>query len=147
MTVTPAELTLLTGVQFGMRRVEFYEDWRSLSDERLTELLGIAPSRAQSHISRVWVRETLERHVNWGAALFTPEQSARLCILLIVGCSFWHSRRDTIDLSILRSLEDLSEVGEYNWGGMMLCMMFREMSDLSRGVMTSLGGTSIIWEV
>ena len=41
----------------------------------------------------------------------------------------------------------MAVLDEYNWGGAMLCMMYREMSDLSRGAVTSLGGTYVIWEV
>ena len=114
LTVTPAELTLLTGVRFGPRQLEFYEDWRSLPDERLEELLGAVPDRGSSYVTRTWVRDTLSAHYAMASALYTPTQAARLCMLLIVGCSFWHTRRDTIDLSILRSLEDMAVVEEYN---------------------------------
>ena len=147
LTVTPAELTVLTGVRFGSRQLEFYDDWRSLSDERLEELLGIIPSRESCYVTRKWVRDSLSAHYAMSSGLYTPTQAARLCVLLIVGCSFWHTRRDTVDLGILRSLEDMAVVDEYNWGGAMLCMMYREMSDLSRGVVTSFGGTYVIWEV
>ena len=41
----------------------------------------------------------------------------------------------------------MAVVEEYNWGGTMLCTMYREMSNLSRGAVTSLGGTYVIWEV
>ena len=147
MTVTPAELSLLTGARFGSRQLVYYEDVDSLSDDRLEELLGVVPSRPGGWVTRRWLHDTLERHYDFGAALYSPEQSARLCLLLIVGCSFWHSRRDTVNLSILRSFEDLTILSEYNWGGAMLCVMYREMTDLSRGVFGSLGGTHFIWEV
>ena len=113
----------------------------------MEELLGAVPDRGSSYVTRTWVRDTLSAHYAMASALYTPTQAARLCMLLIVGCSFWHTRRDTIDLSILRSLEDMAVVEEYNWGGAMLCTMYREMSDLSRGAVTSLGGTYVIWEV
>ena len=118
-----------------------------LTDERLEELLGVVPSRASCYVTRIWVRDRLSAHAAGAYSLYTPTQAARLCMLLIVRCSFWHTRRDTINLSILLSLEDMSIVDEYNWGGAMLCAMYQEMSDFSRGVVTSFGGTYVIWEV
>ena len=147
MTVTPAELTLLTGVRFGPRPLAFYEDAGAISDERLEELLGVVPNRPNGYIARRWLHDALDCHHNGVVALYSPEQTARLCLLLIAGCSFWHSRRDTIDLSILRSLEDLTILDEYSWGGAILCVMYQEMTDLSRGAFRSLGGTHVIWEV
>ena len=79
--------------------------------------------------------------------MMEADQSARLMILMILGCSFLHTRRDTVNLNILRSLEDLSVIGEYDWGGAALGTMYREMGDLSRGVFHSLGGMHFAWEV
>ena len=68
------------------------------------------------------------------------DQIARLMILMILGCSFLHTRRDMVSMNVLRSLEDLSIISEYDWGGAALGTMYREMGDLSRGVFFSLGG-------
>ena len=53
-----------------------------------------------------------------------PNHMARLMVMMILGCSFIHTMRDTMNLNVLRSLEDLSIIEEYDWGGAALGTMY-----------------------
>ena len=145
--MTPTDLTLITGLHFGPRALDFYDDWRVLSSEAMIGLFGYDPPRDGMSIPRSWLRSWIDALCGFEGLTMEADQSARLAILMILGCSLLHSRRDTVNLNILRSLADLSAVGEYDWGGAALGTMYREMGDLSRGVFHSLGGMHFAWEV
>ena len=145
--MTPTDLTLITGLRFGPRALEFYDDWRTLPYEHLLSLLGLEPPRDSIFVPRSWFREQIVVLSGVSSIMMDVGQIARLMILMMMGCSFLHTRRDTVNLNVLRSLEDLSVIGEYDWGGAALGTMYREMGDLSRGMFLSLGGMHFAWEV
>ena len=147
LTMTPMDLTLITGLRFGPRALEFYDDWRTLPYEHLLGLLGFGPPYDSIYVPCSWFREQIVALRGVEYMMIEPDQVARLMVLMILGCSFLHSRRNTVNLNILRSLEDLSVIGEYDWGGVALGTMYREMGDLLRGVFHSLGGMHFAWEV
>ena len=147
LTMTPTDLTLITGLRFGSRALDFYDDWRFLSSEVMVDLLGCDPPRDNICVPRSWFRGRIDTLGGLEGLMMEADQSARLAILVILGCSFLHTRRDTVNLNILRSLADLSTISEYDWGGAALGTMYREMSNLLRGVFHSLGGMHFAWEV
>ena len=147
LTMTPTDLTLITGLHFDPRALEFYDDWRVLSSECMMGLLGFDPPRDSICVPRSWLRERIAALGGLEGLMMEEDQSARLMILMILGCSFLHTRRDTVNLNILRSLGDLAAVGEYDWAGAALGTMYREMSDVSRGIFHSFGGMHFAWEV
>ena len=147
MTVTPTDLTMISGLHFGTCPFVFYDDWRDLPSGHVFRLLGVEPPRHQIYVQRSWIRSCLDPLAGTGALLADAEQTARLVLLMVMGCSFLHTRRDSMNLNILRSLENLSIIGEYDWGGAALGTMYREIGDLSRGAFNSLGGMSFVWEV
>ena len=53
MTVTLTDLTMITGLHFGTRAPEFFDDWRDLPLGTVLDLLGVKPSRDSIYVSRV----------------------------------------------------------------------------------------------
>ena len=147
MTVTPTDITMITGLHFGTRALEFFDDWRNLPPGTVRDLLGAEPPRDSLYIPRSWIRSRVDELSSVAGLIENPEHVARTAILMILGCSFVHTMRDTVNLNVLRSLLDLSILEQYDWAGATLSVMYREMGDMSRGIFSSLGGTSFIWEV
>ncbi|KDP32197.1 hypothetical protein JCGZ_14945 [Jatropha curcas] len=116
LTMTPADFSVISGIPFGIRPIELYDDWRiDISSDRMVELIGI----------------DLPRIVEPGFA--TPALSV--------------SRRwkEKFNPSILKCLENLAHLEEYDWAGAILSRMYDDMCDLSRGH-GKLSGTYYFWE-
>ncbi|KDP37871.1 hypothetical protein JCGZ_06023 [Jatropha curcas] len=42
LTLTPADFSVISGIPFGIRTIELYDDWRTeISPDRMVELIGI----------------------------------------------------------------------------------------------------------
>ena len=111
------------------------------------DLLGDEPPHDDIFVLHTWLRARIDELNSPPGVMADPNQAARLIILMTLACSFLHTRRDRINLNILRSLVDLSILREYDWAGAALGTMYREMGDMSRAMLCSLGGTFFIWEV
>ncbi|KDP36597.1 hypothetical protein JCGZ_08364 [Jatropha curcas] len=75
----------------------------------------------------------------------TATQVARFTLLLLFASTFWSNRKESFNPSILKSLENLAHLKEYDWGGAILSRMYDDMCDLSRGH-CKLSGTYYFWE-
>ncbi|KDP42652.1 hypothetical protein JCGZ_01835 [Jatropha curcas] len=75
----------------------------------------------------------------------TGTQVARLTLLLLFASTFWSNRKEKFNPSILKSLEDLAHLEEYDWAGAILSRMYDDMCDLSRGH-CKLNETYYFWE-
>ncbi|KDP30305.1 hypothetical protein JCGZ_18241 [Jatropha curcas] len=75
----------------------------------------------------------------------TATQVARFTLLLLFASTFWSNRKEKFNPSILKSLEDLAHLTEYDWAGAILSRMYDDMCDLSRGH-CKLSGTYYFWE-
>ena len=73
-------------------------------------------------------------------------QATRFTVLLLIASTFYVNKKQAWDLGILKSLEDLSSLAEYDWGGAMLCRIYEDMCALSRGH-TRVCNISYCWEV
>ncbi|KDP30462.1 hypothetical protein JCGZ_17497 [Jatropha curcas] len=116
LTMTPADFSMITGIPFGIRPIELYDDRRTeISPYRMVELIGI----------------DLPRIVEPGSATPTLSVSRR-----------W---KEKFNPSILKSLENMAHLTEYDWAGAILSRMYDDMCDLSRGH-CKLSGTYYFWE-
>ncbi|KDP30723.1 hypothetical protein JCGZ_15524 [Jatropha curcas] len=75
----------------------------------------------------------------------TATQVARFTLLLLFSSTFWSNRKEKFNPSILKSLENLAHLEEYDWAGAILSRMYDDMCDLSRGH-CKLNGTYYFWE-
>jgi len=156
MTMTPTDFSAISGIPFGTRPVELYDDWRrDITPERMVELIGVDVPRTfrpratlpERCISRFqFCSMAGEVFSGYVQERISAEQAARFVLLVIFASAFWSNRKDAFDPSILRSLEDLSQLGTYDWAGLMLARLYEDMSGLCYGHIT-MGGLYYFWEV
>ncbi|KDP43325.1 hypothetical protein JCGZ_27158 [Jatropha curcas] len=119
LTMTPADFSVISGIPFGTRPIELYDDWRvDISPDRMVELIGI----------------DLPRLVEPGSA--TPALSVSRRWLSLQAPSIYASY----------GRGELTATQEYDLAGAMLSRMYDDMCDLSRGH-GKLSGTFYFWEV
>ncbi|KDP31477.1 hypothetical protein JCGZ_15428 [Jatropha curcas] len=110
LTMTPADFSVISGIPFGIRPIELYDDWRT----------EISPDR-------------MVIYARYRRGELTATQVARFTLLLLFASTFWSNRKEKFNPSILRSLENLAHLEEYDWAGAFLSRMYDDMCDLSRG--------------
>ena len=154
--MTPTDFSLISGIPFGTRPIELYDDWRTaVTPDRMTELIGIdlprivRPNHSSPDlsVSRRWLSSQAPGiYARHRRGELTATQVARFTLLLLFASSFWSNRKGGFNPSILRSLEDLAHLTEYDWAGAILSRMYEDMCDLSRSH-CRLSGTYYFWEV
>ncbi|KDP32645.1 hypothetical protein JCGZ_14861 [Jatropha curcas] len=64
LTLTPADFSVISGIPFGIRPIELYDDWRTeISPDRMVVLIGIdlprivesGPTTPALSVSRCWL--------------------------------------------------------------------------------------------
>jgi len=134
MTMTPAEFSVISGVPFGTRRLELFRDWRrEVPSARMVELIGVDYPRGNAPlcVSRAWLAAQMPGlYARFEAGLLSVEQMTRFTVLLLISCAFYTNRKEAVNLNILRSLEYLERLSDYDWAGFMLAVLYRDMSDL-----------------
>ena len=150
MTMTPAELSVISGVPFGTRRLELFHDWRrEVPPARMVELIGVDYPRGNAPlcVSRTWLALQMPGlYARFEAGLLSAEQMARFTVLLLISCAFYTNRREAVNLNILRSLEYLERLSDYDWAGFMLAVLYRDMSDMGLKIIKT-RGIYYFWEV
>ncbi|KDP31492.1 hypothetical protein JCGZ_15444 [Jatropha curcas] len=132
--------------------IELYDDWRiEISPNRIVELIGIDLPQIVEHtpalsISRRWLSlQAPDIYARYKRGELTATQVARFTLLLLFASTFWSNRKERFNPSILKSLENLAHLEEYNWAGIILSRMYDDMCDLSRSH-CKLSGTYYFWE-
>ncbi|KDP23172.1 hypothetical protein JCGZ_00083 [Jatropha curcas] len=97
-------------------------------------------------VSRRWLSlQAPGIYARYGRGELTATQVARFTLLLLFASTFWSNRKEKFNPSILKSLENLAHLEEYDWAGAILSRMCDDMCDLSRGH-CKLSGTYYFWE-
>ncbi|KDP30576.1 hypothetical protein JCGZ_16950 [Jatropha curcas] len=130
LTLTPADFSVITGIPFGIRPIELYDDWRTeVSPDRMVELIGIdLPQIVESgsatpalSIFRHWLSlQAPGIYTRYRRGELTATQVARFTLLLLFASTFWSNRKEKFNPSILKSLENLAHLEEYDWAGAIL---------------------------
>ncbi|KAL6273007.1 hypothetical protein ACE6H2_023699 [Prunus campanulata] len=68
------------------------------------------------------------------------DRIARAFILCLIGSSFLNDKSQYMSMHYAPSLEIVSEIGNYDWGGVALSCLYRSMDSCSRGRSSSMGG-------
>ncbi|KDP23217.1 hypothetical protein JCGZ_00187 [Jatropha curcas] len=84
-------------------------------------------------------------YARYGRGELTATQVARFTLLLLFASTFWSNRKEKFNPSILKSLENLAYLEEYDWAGAILSGIYDDMCDLSQGH-GKLSGTLYFWE-
>ncbi|KDP20363.1 hypothetical protein JCGZ_06440 [Jatropha curcas] len=130
------------------------ERWTEVSPDRMVELIGIdlprivGPGSATPalSVSRCWLSlQAPDIYARYRQGELTATQVARFTLLLLFALTFWSNRKEKFNPSILKSLENLVHLEEYDWDGAILSRMYDDMCDLSRGH-CKLSGTYYFWE-
>ena len=148
MTMTPADFSAISGIPFGTRPLEVFDDWRQdISSARMIELIGIDLPRSSRRVARPSLFASLQ-HIYGGYydGSISATQAARFFILLLISATFFVNRRQAVDPGILRSLVDLTALDQYDWAGAMLSRLYEDMSELSHHRIR-LCSLSSFWEV
>ncbi|KDP31705.1 hypothetical protein JCGZ_15005 [Jatropha curcas] len=116
--MTPTDFSVISGIPFGIRLIELYDDWRiDISSDRMVELIGIdLPWLAEPgfatpalSISRRWLSlQAPGIYARYGRGELTATQVARFTLLLLFASTFWSNRKEKFNPSILKSLENLA---------------------------------------
>ncbi|KDP37532.1 hypothetical protein JCGZ_05971 [Jatropha curcas] len=111
---------------------------------RIIEPGSVTPALS---ISRCWLSlHAPGIYARYKRGELTATQVARFTLLLLFASTFWSNRKEKFNPSILKSLENLAHLEEYDWAGAILSRMYDDMCDLSRGH-CKLSGTYYFWEV
>ncbi|KDP42362.1 hypothetical protein JCGZ_01938 [Jatropha curcas] len=135
MIMTPVDFSVISGIPFGTRPIELYDDWRTeISPDRMVELIGI----------------DLPRIVGSGSTPALSTQAGRADSdsggqIHVIASTFWSNRKEKFNPSILKSLENLAHLTEYDWAGAILSRMYDDMCGLSRSH-CKVSGTYYFWE-
>ncbi|ONI09437.1 hypothetical protein PRUPE_5G238200 [Prunus persica] len=147
MTMTPTDFSAITGLRVGGKRLQYdFEMYKNKN--KVVKLFGkpIADLLAG------------ERRVPYDS-LCTPywnkhpkddkeaDQIARAFILCLIGSSFLNDKSHYVSMHYAPSLEKVSDIGNYDWGGAALACLYRSMDSCSRGRSASMGGYWRAWEV
>ncbi|KDP24802.1 hypothetical protein JCGZ_25327 [Jatropha curcas] len=123
-----------------------------LSDEDFLESLGISldevnvTADADTHASVTGVyAQAPDIYARYRQGELSATQVAIFTLLLLFASTFWSNRKEKFNPSILKSLENLAHLEEYDWAGTILSRMYDHMCDLSRGH-CKLSGTYYFWE-
>ncbi len=144
MTLTPTDFTVITGLRLGGRRLSYYENAHG-DPHYLLEQLGTMVPVQRGGVRRTWLKNHFGDQREEDEA--DPSCLARAFMLYMLSSIFFASSGDVAPLGHLACMEDVWEMGDYNWGNAALAVLYRSMSDRSRGVSTNHCGMSFIWEV
>ncbi|KDP35673.1 hypothetical protein JCGZ_09111 [Jatropha curcas] len=140
ITMTPTDFSVISGIPFGIRAIELYNGWRTeVSPDRIVDLIGIDLPRFVGPSSTTPVLSVSRQ------GELTATQVARFTLLLLFASTFWSNRKDKFNPFMLKSLENLAHLEEYDWAGAILSRMYDDMCDLSQGH-CKLSGTYYFWE-
>ncbi|KDP20610.1 hypothetical protein JCGZ_04195 [Jatropha curcas] len=125
MKMTPTNFSVISGIPFGVRPAELYNDWRiEVSPDRMVELIGIdlprivgsGSSTPALSVSRRWLSlQAPDIYARYRQGELTATQLARFTLLLLFASTFWSNRKEKFNPSILKSLKNLAHLEEYDW--------------------------------
>ncbi|KDP34606.1 hypothetical protein JCGZ_12640 [Jatropha curcas] len=141
-------------IPFGVRPIELYDDWRTeISPAQMIKLIGIDLPRIIEpgsvtpalSVSRRWLSlQSPGIYARYKRGELTATQVARFTLLLLFASTFWSNKKEKFNPSIVKSLENLAHLEEYDWAGAILSRMYDDMCDMSRGH-CKLSGTYYFW--
>ncbi|KDP44341.1 hypothetical protein JCGZ_19208 [Jatropha curcas] len=125
-----------------------------ISPDRMVELIGIDLPRVVGpksispalSVSRRWLYlQAPNTYARFRRGELTATQTARFTLLLLFASTFWSNRKEHFNPSILKSLENLAHLKDYDWAGAILSRMYDDMCGLSRSH-CKFSGTYYFWE-
>ena len=135
---------MITGLSIKGKSLEFYEEAHT-DENYLLAFLGMEVEVIKKSVRRTWLfNKFAKQRESEGAS---PDCITRAFLLYMISCTFFAGTGDLAPLGLLASMEDVSKIRKFNWGGAALATMYRTMCDMSRGVTKDFGGMPFVWEV
>ncbi|KAL7178883.1 hypothetical protein ACSBR1_042279 [Camellia fascicularis] len=127
MTMTPFDLSMLTGIGVGGDPIPYDTDMGEWDAAQIF-LLGTRPPLSRPGMGETpTTREEVEHY-------------ARGFLMFLLGTTLFADQANTVGLYLLSALVDLSRIWRYDWGGAGLATLYGYMSSLSRRSRHLLGG-------
>ncbi|KAL7246091.1 hypothetical protein ACSBR2_001260 [Camellia fascicularis] len=146
LTLTPCDFSMLTGLRVGVGSSipcdPNMKQWKAAQ----SQLLGAIPDITSHGMVRYsWFYD----HFSESQPATTDEVAEYTCsfLMYLLGTTLFVNRENTVGLYLLRALEHLPQVTEYDWGGAGLAISYCYVSSFSRRKTNSLGGYWRVWEL
>ncbi|XP_030945395.1 uncharacterized protein LOC115969900 [Quercus lobata] len=136
--LTPLDFAVITGLRIGGERIEVNDNLTNCDVERL--LGGLPPKGSELNVKLSW----LVKHLR---GIEDVEMCVRSFMLLLIGQVLSPNTGSTVSLRYLASLENVDDIGKYDWGGMTYATLLHYMVQYSRCAMNNLGGPLFTWEI
>ena len=136
--LTPQDFAVITGLRIGGERIEVNDNLTNCDVERL--LGGLPPKGSELNVKLSW----LVKHLR---GIEDVEMCVRSFMLLLIGQVLSPNTGSTVSLRYLASLENVDDIGKYDWGGMTYATLLHYMVQYSRCAMNNFGGPLFTWEV
>ncbi|GMY11562.1 protein MAIN-LIKE 1-like isoform X6 [Fagus crenata] len=144
MTMTPRDFSTITGLRMGGRRL--LVDYDILSHPNtIQSALGSTFSLLGDCVRLASLYKLFaNQHPSTNEEL---GHCVRAFMLYLCGSALMPNTGDTVSLSILPSLEDIDQLGSFDWGGVAYATLFHFVVQYSLCALKSLGGLIFAWEV
>ena len=136
--LTPNDFSAIIGLKLGGERIEVND---SISLVEIRGLLDVTPPKVRSkNVPLMWLYSNVDK-------CETIARGTHMLTLLFIGSLLCPDLGSTMSLRYLRSLRDISQIKNYDWGGMAYVTLLHFMTRLSRHNLSSLGGAPFVWQV
>jgi len=151
MTITPVDLSAISGLHFGGEAPGFDVRYRSVTQALCESLLGFgfpelvrAKNVAYAKLRTAWISRIQDRVAAWRAdparegtaPIFTREecdQGARAFIFYIISAMLLLNTQNTGDAAVLVTLRDLSSVQYQDWASPTLAHLYHGLDAWTQG--------------
>jgi len=155
MTVTPADLSAISGLHFGGEAPNFDARYRSVAEDLCESLLGLRFPKlvrsgrvAYAKLRMAWIARIRDRVAAWRAdparegtaPAFTREecdQGARAFLYYIISAMLLLNTQNTGDAAVLVALRDLSTVEYQDWASPTLAHLYHGLDAWTQGTFES----------
>ena len=136
--LTPYDFSTITGLKLGDEKIKV-SDFITLVE--IKSLLGVMSSKLRSkNVTLMWLYTNIESY----KTVATGTHMFMLLFIRTLVCPYLVS---TMSLCYLWSLRDISQVKNYDWGGMAYATLLHFMTRLSQCSPSSLEGAPFVWQV
>ncbi|KAL6210175.1 hypothetical protein ACLB2K_021112 [Fragaria x ananassa] len=148
MTLTPKDFSAITGLQVNGKRLKYdlkiYDKPNKL--KRLVgEPLASLGKKNLKGATHSWIHNVYQ---NFECCTDQEEDVlTRVFVLVLLGSTIFHPKDSRVCLHYLPSLEKISTIAEYNWGGSALAFLYCNTDSLCRGFSKASGGYSKVWKI
>ena len=136
--LTPYDFSAITSLKLGDERIKVND---SITLVEIRGLLGAMPPKVKSkNVTLMWLYSNVDHceTIATGTCMF---------VLFFIGTLLCPNLGSTVSSRYLWSLSDISQIKNYDWGGMAYATLLHFMTQLSRHYLSSLRDAPFVWQV